>query len=238
MKRRFPLLLVLALILPLAALAAGETYTCGDFRYVLLEDGSASLLQYTGRDSEVLIPASLDGHPVTAVQGNPFCAMYDFSYHVMDCTVAVAEDHPYLEVVDGVLFGRTDHRLIWYPRALGGEAYAVPEGTEIIGRHAFYACADLTAVTLPESLTRIENYAFFGCRALRDIRLPEGVAHLGDCGFMGCRALEVLALPPGLETLGWHCFSACPLLTLTVRPGTPAEALCAEAGLTWIPAAE
>ncbi|MBR5344898.1 MAG: leucine-rich repeat domain-containing protein [Clostridia bacterium] len=234
MKKCFLFLLLLTFLPLTSALASGETYTCGDFRYTLLEDGSACLIAYIGVETDVFIPAELDGHPITAVQGNPFCAMYDFSYHLKDCTVAVAEDHPYLEVVDGVLFGRTDHRLIWYPRVLGGEAYTVPEGTEIIGRHAFYACKELTAVELPESVTRIENHAFRACGALVEIALPEGLTEIGECAFMGCRVLETLALPSGLESIGWKAFDTCPMLTLMVHPGLFAEAYCIQNGLEYI----
>lgn len=233
-RKFFPPILLLLLLFPLSAAAAGGSFTCGDFRYTLLEDGSACLTAYTGDAAEVFIPAELDGHPLTAVQGNPFCAMRDFSWHLKDCTVTVAADHPYLEVVDGVLFGRTDHRLIWYPRALGGEAYAVPEGTEIIGRHAFYACAELTSVTLPESVTLIENHAFRACRGLTDIALPAGVTSLGECAFLGCRALETLTLPPDLASIGWHCFDTCPLLVLRVAPDSPAEACLSGTGLAYV----
>ena len=233
-KKLLLFLLSLSLLFSaIAAFADGETYVCGDFRYTLLEDGGACLVAYTGDAAEVFIPAELDGHPLTAVQGNPFCAMRDFSYHVKDCTVTVAEDHPYLEVVDGVLFGRTDHRLIWYPRVLAGEVYVIPEGTEIIGRHAFYACAELTAVTVPDSVTAIENHAFRACRALKDIVLPEGLTFIGECAFMGCRSLETLALPRALETIGWKAFDTCPLLLLVVSPESPAEAHCLEKGLNF-----
>ena len=237
-RRLFPFLLAAALLLPAISLAAGESCTCGDFRYVILEDGSACLVQYLGNAAEVFIPAELDGRPVTAVRGNPFVSMYDFSYHVKDCAVAVAADHPYLEMVNGVLFGRTDHRLIWVPRALGLETYDVPDGVEIIGRHAFYACKALTAVRLPESVTVIENHAFRACQGLAAVNLPEGVTSVGECAFMGCRSLESLALPASLAGIGWKAFDACPALTLTVAPGSFAHRYCGENGLAFVVAEE
>ena len=230
MKRLLPLLLVLALLPAGAALAAGETYTCGNYRYVLLEDGSALLIAYLGTDAVAVLPLELDGHPVTGARGNPFASMYDFSWHLKECTVDVPEDHPHLAVVEGVLFGRADAVLIWRPRLLPEHSYAVPEGTRVIGRHAFYADHALTGVALPEGVTQIGNYAFGGCDKLTEVNLPEGVTELGDCAFIGCASLASLALPASLAHIGWHCFDGCGSLVLTVFPGSWAEAWCEEHG--------
>ncbi len=237
MKHPLPLLLLLAfLLLPLSATADGATYVCDGWRYEL-EDGGAVLVRCLGEAPEAVIPLTLDGHPVTGTRGNPFCAMYNFSYHTMDCTVAVAEGHGALAVADGVLYSLADSRLVWHPKALGREKCAVPAGTVLIGSHAFRACRELTAVTLPEGITAIGNYAFSACPALTDLNLPEGLTAIGDCAFAGCRSLARLRLPESLTAIGFKAFDGCPALVLEVTPGSWAEAWCRESGMPYETAA-
>ena len=60
------LLLLLASLLP-AAFAEEETvaYTSGDYEYVLLEDGTAQITDYSGKASELQISSTLDEYTVT-----------------------------------------------------------------------------------------------------------------------------------------------------------------------------
>ncbi|MGF0039132.1 leucine-rich repeat domain-containing protein, partial [Victivallis vadensis] len=54
---------------------------------------------------------------------------------------------------------------------------------------AFFACTDLTSVTLPNSVTSIGARAFYGCSALTSITIPSGVTSIGDNAFQGCTNL-------------------------------------------------
>ena len=137
------------------------TYTCGDYKYVLREDGSAEVVGYTGPGGDIMIPNDLDGHPIMAMRTNVFSKRL---YVSDNYTVSVHEDHPYLATINGVLFGKTDRRLICCPYALKQTEYMIPQGIEQIGDDAFGFCAGLTSVTIPESVTSIGDDAFFGCR--------------------------------------------------------------------------
>ncbi len=72
MKTAIILCALLALLCPLALAeeAERETFTSGDYEYALLEDGTAEITDYTGRDAELIIPSELDGHPVTRFESN------------------------------------------------------------------------------------------------------------------------------------------------------------------------
>ena len=104
--------------------------------------------------TEITIPDS-----VSRIDGNPFSKM-----HAMK-DIHVSPDHPYLEVVDGVLFSKPDRRLICYPWAFDEKSYVVPEGTQEIGEEAFYYCS-LYYITIPDSVTAIGPVAFHGCQHL------------------------------------------------------------------------
>ena len=77
--------LALALLMSLCALslpagAEGETPTrepagngtSGDYEYEYYADGTACIMKYSGRDSELVILAELDGHPVTTIGDRAF----------------------------------------------------------------------------------------------------------------------------------------------------------------------
>jgi hypothetical protein len=67
-KKGMSIMLVAVLVLafsPMSAYAADE-YTSGDYIYTL-SDGKATITSYTGSNTNVTIPGSLDRHPVTAL---------------------------------------------------------------------------------------------------------------------------------------------------------------------------
>lgn len=71
--RRIAFLLTLLVALTLLLCAAAEDeYTCGDYRYILLDDGTAEITRYTGNDANLTIPNHLDGYSVTAIGGTAF----------------------------------------------------------------------------------------------------------------------------------------------------------------------
>ena len=112
-------------------------------------------------------------------------------YSCSDLTdLRFSPDHLYLEVVDGVLFSKPDHRLIFYPKAgkKDVEIYEVPQGTEVIGSYAFAECP-CVKIILPDSLKEIRSSAFSNCRKLLSIELPDSLTFLGSSAFNYCKKL-------------------------------------------------
>lgn len=70
-KGFFSVLFIVLLLCPVFTAAMAEDLpprlTCGDFVYDLLPDGTAEIALYCGSDADIVIPAELDGHPVTSV---------------------------------------------------------------------------------------------------------------------------------------------------------------------------
>lgn len=285
MKKRLAVLLCLALGLALSFALAEEalqTITSGDFDYIVLEDGTAQIVNYHGETQTLEIPAELDGLRVTGIGDEAFyyCAnltgvsipdsitgigsrafcgcsgltdvtipdsVTDLGDNpFMDCsalqTIAVSADHPTLQTIDGVLFGKADKRLICYPRAFTSETYAIPQGTETIGGDAFSYCESLTSVTFPASLTAIGENAFhYGysltnvvipgnvtaiskgmfslCSNLASITIPDSVTTIGDEAFYYCGLTEV-TIPDSVTAIGSDAFSGCANLTAVAIPGS------------------
>lgn len=109
--------------------------------------------------------------------------------------IDVSPEHPYLETIDGVLFTRPDKRLVCYPMGITATRYAVPEGTQVIGRTAFERNLYLEDIALPESVTGIGEAAFSGCGALERLNLPAAVSSIGDGALNGCDRLTLNVAP-------------------------------------------
>jgi hypothetical protein len=60
-----------------------------------------------------------------------------------------------------------------------------------IGDSAFYACNDLTSVTIGKSVTSIGDWAFYNCTSLASITIPDSVTSIGDLAFDGCKSLTI-----------------------------------------------
>ncbi len=233
--RLLTLTLTLALLLLCAcvpALAEEEPLTCGDFQYRLTDDGGAVLVKYTGPEGEVVIPNQLDGHPVTDVQRNPFFDPY--KNRILNCTYKVARDHPSLATIDGVLFCKTDRRLVCYPPSAQGP-YEIPQGIESIGYAAFSGCIGLTSVTIPDSVTSIGYGAFAVCTGLTSVTIPDSVTSIGEGAFYYCTGLTSVTIPDSVTSIGELAFAFCSGLTGVTIPDSVTsigkEAFCACAGL-------
>jgi len=176
---------------------------CGYLAEVTLPEGLTTLekdaFAFSGIQ-KMNIPSS-----VTEFVGNPF-------YTCIQLTgLRVAEDHPFLEVKDGVLFHKMDKRLIHYPQCLLYSVYIVPAGTRIIGTNAFNVgfvsaidgrALPLETVILPDSIRVIEEAAFAASHSLREVYLPEGLEIIEENAFGHCYNLAQLTIPSTVKRIG------------------------------------
>ena len=199
---------------------------CSGLAEIALPDGLTSIgdSAFSGCRGigEIALPDS-----VGSIGNNPFVECDQLGQ------IVVSPDHPVLEVVDGVLFSKPDRRLVCYPRTLTSQAYAVPQGTEIIGTDAFRECPGLAEVALPDGLTRIDNWAFCNCYDLAQINLPDSLTDIGGYAFAGCKALTALALPDSLEHMGDRVFYGNDGIALTVSGDSYARQYCEENDLSY-----
>lgn len=111
---------------------------------------------------------------VTTIGSNPFRYCDKLS------TINVSIDHPALATIDGVLFSKTDKRLVWYPMTDSRTSYEIPRGIRIIGDYAFSNCYSLTEVSIPESVTTIGGSAFSFCTNLTTALIPDSATAIGE----------------------------------------------------------
>ena len=234
-KKLARILLAAALLCAVCGAAADRRHiveTYGDYRCYIREDDCVEIMEYLGSGaSAVEIPAELGGHPVVAIEQDAF---FYSSYGIVSilipdslttvpanpfynsgylAEIKVSPEHPALEVVDGVLFGRQDQRLICYPRAFTAASYAIPQGTRIIGEDAFYNCTALTQITIPDSVTSIADSAFYCCEGLTGIEIPDSVVSIGRNAFYACESLTGVSIPDGITSIEEKAFYWCTHLT-------------------------
>ncbi|MBN9693493.1 MAG: leucine-rich repeat domain-containing protein [Verrucomicrobia bacterium] len=124
--------------------------------------------------------------------------------------IGVAEGHPTLASVDGVLLARSLNRIVHYPPARRG-LFSIPWGLENIESHTFAGVAGLSEIEIPPSVTNISVEAFVGC-PLTYVSIPGSVTTVGAGAFRGC-PLKGIELQEGIQTLGRRALFECPQLT-------------------------
>lgn len=197
-----PIVLVVGIlclgILEAIWLAITTPASVGDFSGNAYSD-HATLSAYTGHETAIVLPATLEDQPVTS-----FWEFTDESGAVEEITIPddliiqeghgfeltfpalqsyhVSDNHPTLMAIDGVLYSKDGRTLIAYPQGRAGE-FIVPEGVETIHRGAFYHSA-ASSIVLPESLQTICYGAFTDLRLLRVVEIPAAVTLIEPQNFI------------------------------------------------------
>ena len=174
-------------------------YRSGDFRYVVLSDGTAAIVR-ADTGAKCVIPKELDGYTVSAV------GLHYSSYDVHEINRAVeiedAERHFFRGVVN--------------PECTSIE---IPDTVKTIGFLALYGCKDLKTVTLPKGLTAIGYYAFEGT-GLTSVDIPESVTYIGIYAFKDCEQLTEIVIPGSVEKLTDGVLESCgSLKAVTIQEG-------------------
>ena len=195
MKKALSLILSLAMVLSLFSglqltVTAEDAVESGDWSYVL-EDGTARITKYSGSETEIEIPSSVDGYTVTAVGGT-------------SGTTAVST------TVTSVVFPDTVTSITYsaFYKDTKLKTVTFSENLVSIGKYAFYNCTQLTDVTLPSTLTTIEDYAFYSCKAFTTIEIPDSVTAIGTYAFGSCTSATSAVVGNGVLTLGDYAFAA------------------------------
>ena len=187
-------------------------YEDDPFYYRVRENG-AELLEYSGSDSRVMIPQTMDGITVTAIGHSLFKGHEEITEVTIPAGVK--------SIVDGAFSGCS-----------GLSEMVLPKDVTMIGNEAFYGCSGLTGISIPNGVTEIGKSAFYGCSGLTSVDLPAGVTEIGDSAFYGCSGLTAVAIPEKVTGIGKDAFSGCAKLkTVTVKKGSYADSWAKEQGL-------
>jgi hypothetical protein len=223
-------LLAAALLALPAAVQAQFTYTTNN--------GTITITGHTGNGGAVIIPAAINGLPVTSIGNNVFAntsvtrvtisdSVTNIGVYVfLGCpnltNITVSSLNPAYSSLDGVLFDKSQTTLIQYPGAKAGN-YTIPGGVISIGDEAFYLCSSLTNVMISASVIIIGEEAFYGCPSLTGISISNSVTSIGRGAFQSCGSLTNVNIGNGVTSIGNGAFNLCGgLMAITMDAANPA----------------
>ena len=186
------------------------TYTSGNYTYELDGSGNATIVRFTGTNSSVSIPSSLDGHPVTGIGSTAFSGCNRLVNLTLPSTITTIADGAFRDcptqdfsvsggnsfcAVGGVLYSKDKSTLIRYPIKKAGDSFTVPDSVTEIKEYAFYSCS-IESITIgcTSNVLSIAENAFASCTKLHDV-------------YVRANSLEILTVSEGnsyLNNAEWH----------------------------------
>lgn len=134
-------------------------------------------------------------------------------------SIEVAEDNPYLTVIDDVLYDKELTTIIAYPSACTNEVIRIPEGIKSIKGDSFAHNKYIKKVIFPESVTHIGYWAFDHCSSLEDINITANCKFIGQFAFQGTNITNIIIPAESNCTIMSASFNNTPLESIVVEEG-------------------
>ena len=208
-----------------------------DLKFILNDDDQSYTVTGIGTctDTDVFIPNTYEGLPVTSIGDRAFRECTGFTSIVIPDSVTSIGD-------------------MAFERCTGLTSIVIPDSVTSIGRSAFSGCTGLTSITvdedntsyqsidgnlyskdgktliqyaigkkntsftIPDSVTSIGYAAFGYCTGLTSIVIPDSVETIGEFAFAFCSNLSEITLGESLRAIGGDAFRGCTGLTSIVIP--------------------
>lgn len=130
------------------------------------------LRRYSGSESHVSIPSTVDGQAVTAIGSGAFESNQTLRTVQIPNTVTRIGQEAFSDCISL-------------------QSVSLPSSLTSIGIGAFDGCTSLDSVSVPSGTTSIDDDAFCGCTSLRSVTIPPSVQSFGDNVFDGCDVLTI-----------------------------------------------
>ena len=216
MNRFLRVILPAVLLAALLLTAAAAAETAGDFEYELV-DGLATVTGYTGTESALTVPASLNGSPVTAIGELAFAGCYGL--------VSVTLPEGITDIGDSAFFNCDSLTSV-----------SLPDSLVRLSADAFQGCTALEAITLPRNVAALTGNPFSGCASLTAItvaagntalEIRDGLLYNRAGSVLACwpqgLAAGVCAVPDGTAAVGAGAFFLCEDVTAVILPDSVTE---------------
>lgn len=188
-----------------------------------VEDGKARITRYSTPTGDIIVPAEIDGYPVTAIAASVFSYRTGLTSVTIPDGVTSIDDESFRNcsaltnvwIGSGVMYIGTNAFRDCYALLnveIGG-------GVEVIGNSAFRGCSRLSDITIPAGVNTIENYAFAECNSLENVVIPDSVGFIGPSAFSSCGGLTNVTIGTGVTRIGSYAFRYCSRLVNVVFEG-------------------
>ena len=199
----------------------------------------AYLVRYTGNATNVQIPSTFNGKPVSNIQGGAFAGCKNLISVTIPITVTnlgtsvfanctslaeinVAEGNTKYYSNDSVLYEKADGKAFAVCACAGGKSgeITIPNTVTKIYDNAFNGCTKLISITIPNSVTEIGSHAFVNCTSLTSVTIPNGVTEIAWGTFYNCTSLSSVSIPDSVNTINDDAFYDCTsLISITIPEG-------------------
>ncbi len=145
--------------------------------------------------------------------------------------ITVNADNANFSSSDGVLFDKSQQKLILCPEGKKGE-YNIPNSVTTIGYCAFLGCSELAAITVNTDNAYFSSYEGilfdksqheiirYPERKKGEYKIPNSVITIGNSAFEGCNELTTINIPNSVTTIGNSAFEGCSGLTTISIPNS------------------
>lgn len=178
----------------------------------------------TSASGDLVIPATIEGLPVTTIGNNAFRSCDILSSIAIPDSVSTIGSRAFqfcdsltsMVLPDGIssiasytFYGCT--RLA---------SVTIPNSVISIGSRAFQECALLPSIVIPDGVLEIASYVFYRCTSLIDITIPDSVTTIGEQAFQECESLPTVVIPNSISTIPSRAFYGCTRLTSVTLPAS------------------
>ena len=169
--------------------ASAASVTEGALTFAVYSD-HAAVTGYDKSVTDIVIPDTVEGVPVTEIGRNAFMYCSDITSMVIPDSVVSIGAYAF-----------------WDCRNM--KLDKLPDSLTSIGQSAFYRCDQFTDIAIPAGVTEIPEGAFYWCDQLKSVTMGDAVTSIGDKAFIYCGDLETVELSPNIRTIGSYAFYSC-----------------------------
>ena len=174
------------------------------------ENSGYTVSQYSGSETEIVIPDFHADKPVLSIQGQNYSNPV-FVNGINSITFGI--NTQLTSIGDYAFFGCD-----------GLTRVEIPSGVTSIGDYAFYGCDGLTSIEIPSSVTSIGENAFYYCSSLTSVVFGENsqLTSIDENAFYYCSSLTSVVFGENsqLTSIGWGAFLGCSRLTSIEIPSS------------------
>lgn len=178
---------------------------------VSISGRECTITAYSGEDTTVRIPATIQGKKVSGIGERAFVDAKNIE------NIEFADGISVLDIAEGAFEGLT--KLVYVQ---------LPDADITIGKAAFRGCTQLSHMTMPAGVKEIGAEAFSGCTNLKytgseasdQFVLPANLQSIGEKAFYKCMALADVKVNDALTSVGESAFESSGLKYFRMGSGS------------------